>query len=263
MRLLLFLSLGPLALAAFSRYATIIRQINRMTERLSLSLATVTSALVAGGAEHEVPRLYIQSTRLAVMISFPLLVVFAVCGDLIVTLWMGPEFVIDHVAVLLATGALLHANYAISYRLLSGLNAHGRIGLFSIFLSGLAILAALLTFSSFTAVNAAFVVAIVLLVTVHLPHISFMLLKAGGSPGHMLMDIYTKPLLLNSLFLVALLVCREMADSGSYYYVPVVLATMAGMLLIWSSWRYALDAQMKSKIVAFVRPGADSHPGVN
>lgn len=263
MRLVLFLSLGPLALAAFSRYATIIRQINRMPERLSLSLASMTSALVAGGAENEVPRLYIQSTRLAVLISLPLLVIFAVCGDLIVTVWMGPEFVIDHVAVLLASGALLHANYAISYRLLSGLNAHGRIGLFSIFLSGVAILSALLTVTTFTAVTAALVVAIVLLVTVHLPHISFMLLKTGASPIRMLIDIYKKPLLLNGLFLMLMLVCRKLAESGGVY-TAAVLATLAGVLVIWSSWRYVLDAQIKLKIKEFfVRPQTDSEPGVN
>jgi O-antigen/teichoic acid export membrane protein len=89
MRLMLFLSMGPLVLAAFSRYATIMRQVNRLTERLSMSLSSVTSALVASGAEDEVVSLYIQSTRMAVLISLPLLTVFAVAGDLIVSLWMG------------------------------------------------------------------------------------------------------------------------------------------------------------------------------
>jgi O-antigen/teichoic acid export membrane protein len=261
MRLMLFLSMGPLVLAAFSRYATIMRQINRLTERLSMSLSSVTSALVASGAEDEVVSLYIQSTRMAVLISLPLLTVFAVAGDLIVSLWMGPEFVVDHVAVLLAAGALLHANYSISYRLLSGLNAHGRIGLFSIFLSGLGVMAGLSAIESVNAVNAALIVALVLMVTVHLPHISFMLFKISANPLRLLFEIYSKPIVINLLFLGVLLLARWLAlETNSYLAAAVVVIGLTGV--VWASWQFVVSADLKSRIRGFVLRQDESETGV-
>jgi O-antigen/teichoic acid export membrane protein len=261
MRLLLFLSMGPLVLAAFSRYATIMRQINRLTDRLSMSLSTVTSALVASGAEEEVVSLYVQGTRMAVLISLPLLTVFAVAGDLIVALWMGPEFVIDHVAVLLAAGALLHANYSISYRLLSGLNAHGRIGLFSIFLSGLGVMAALSSIENINAVNAAFIVALVLLVTVHIPHILFMLFKVHANPLRQIFEIYAKPIVINAVFLLTLLLARWVAQEVNAYLAGLI-AAVAFFGLFWASWNFVVNADLKLRIKSFVLRQDNSETGV-
>ncbi|XOV81747.1 MAG: lipopolysaccharide biosynthesis protein [bacterium] len=261
MRLLLFLSMGPVVLAAFSRYATIMRQINRLTDRLSMSLSTVTSALVASGAAEEVSSLYVESTRMAVLISLPLLSVFAVGGDLIVTLWMGPEFVIDHVAVLLASGALLHANYSISYRLLSGLNAHGRIGLFSIFLSGLGVMAALSTIESVNAVNAALIVALVLLVTVHVPHVVFMLFKSHANPLRLILDIYAKPIGINITFLALLLAARWLAENGNGILAATVTA-LSVFSVCWASWHFVVGEDLKLRIKGFVLRQGNSETGV-
>ena len=226
-----------------------------------MSLSTVTSALVASGAEEEVVSLYVQSTRMAVLISLPLLTVFAVAGDLIVSLWMGPEFVIDHVAVLLAAGALLHANYSISYRLWSGLNAPGRIGLFSIFLSGLGVMAALSSIENVNAVNAAFIVALVLLVTVHIPHILFMLFKLHTNPLRLVLEIYAKPIVINAAFLLTLLLARWFALEVNAY-LSGLIAAVAFFGLFWASWNFVVTADLKLRIKSFVLRQDNSETGV-
>lgn len=128
-RLALFLSAGPVALASYSRFATLYRQILRIAERSILVLPMMASVRSTSGDVAQIAELSIRASRLALLMMTPLLVIFALFGSDIVAIWMGPEFVISGLAVLLACAVFLSVDRIVVNAVLSGINAHGRIGL--------------------------------------------------------------------------------------------------------------------------------------
>ena len=207
-RLALFIGAGPVALAAFSRYATIARQINRLTERLSISLPAVASSFNAQGDHEEIKNLYVNSARVGMLLTLPILSIFCVFGDAIVELWMGPEFVAKNISWIFAAGALLHAHYAICTRVMSGINAHGRITLACLSLSGFTFLVICFVTFPQDMFEAALIITCVMLLTVHLPYIIFTGWKLSISAADVIADIYIRPLLLNACFLATLYIAN-------------------------------------------------------
>jgi O-antigen/teichoic acid export membrane protein len=128
-RFALFLSAGPVALASYSRFATLQRQILRIAERSLLVLPVLASARADRGEPDQVAALSIRASRLTVLMMTPLLIIFALFGSDIVSIWMGPEFVVSGVAVLLACSIFLSLDRIVVNSVLSGINSHGRIGL--------------------------------------------------------------------------------------------------------------------------------------
>jgi len=243
-RLVLFFNAGPLAFAAFSRYATLARQISRMVDRLSISVPALTSGLVAEGDEPRVRALYVNALQASMMVTLPALSVFCVFGDAIIDLWMGSEFVITDVSWVFAGGVLMHASYAICHRTLSGLNAHGRIALFCLFISGLVLLLALLFTSPQTPYAAAWLIMGTMLVSVHMPYIVFSSRKLSMSLAEFIVSAYGKPLLVNGLFLGALLISANEHSSGH----PIVSMVVAGISiagLVASYWYFVMSADGK------------------
>ncbi len=246
-RLMLFFSAGPMALAAFSRYTTLARQINRIVDRLSISVPTIASGYHAEGNPQAVRDLYVSSTRAGMLLILPFLCVFAVFGDEIVGLWMGTEFVVADVASLLAAAGLLHANYAISVRTLSGINAHGRITLFCVALSALAMLLVLQITFPITQIEAAGVIMLVSVFAVQLPYIMFTGFKLGTSTYALLARACAKPALVNALFCCALLWARSLWDAGLLIWTATVCAS-ACVALLTVYWQFVLSDANKQAI---------------
>ena len=243
-RLVLFLSAGPVALAAFSRYTTIVRQLNRLIDRLSISMPTVTSELGARGDVDAVRDLYIGSTSAALLLMLPALVIFWVLGDFIVLLWMGDEFVQPGLAWMLAGACALHAQYSISIRALSGINKHGRITLACLLASCLA-LAATYTFSyPLVTEDAALYVSLVMLLTVHLPFAIYASWRLQVRWYENLRLIYFRPLAVNSGFFVLLLAVRSFYVDNLWIAGNCLLVVSLA-LLVWIYWVFALDQRNK------------------
>lgn len=251
-RLVLFLSAGPVALAAFSRYATIVRQLNRLIDRLSISIPTVASELDARGDVDAVRNLYISSTRAALLVILPALVIFWVLGDFIVKLWMGDEFVRPGLAWMLAGACALHAQYSISVRSLSGINKHGRITLACLLASCLA-LAATYTFSyPVLTDDAALSVSLVMLLTVHLPFALFASWRLQVRWHENLRLIYFRPLAVNAGFLVLLMAVRSLYVDN-LWFAGNSLLVVGLVLLVWIYWVFALDQGNKQFMRGAVR----------
>ena len=246
-RLVLFFSAGPLALAAFSRYTTIARQINRLVDRLSISVPMIASDYLAEGNHDAIRNLYLNGVQAGLLLTLPIICIFAVYGDAIVNLWMGSEFVVADISGFLAGACLLHANYAISNRTLSGTNEHGRITLSCLFISAFVMLVAVQIAYPFTQVETAGVIMFVSLLAVQLPYISFAGFKLHISMLDLITRAYGKPLLVNAVFLVTLLAARNLLTHG--YLVPsLLLLGLALATLLGVYWRFILSEASKQAL---------------
>lgn len=130
-RFALFLSAGPVALASYSRFVTLHRQILRIVERSLLVVPVMASVRAARGEREEIVALSVRASRLAILMMSPLLMIFALFGNDIVMVWMGPEFTVPGLGALLAAAIFLSIDRVVVNSVLSGMNAHGRIGLLS------------------------------------------------------------------------------------------------------------------------------------
>lgn len=251
-RLVLFLSAGPIALAAFSRYATIVRQLNRLIDRLSISIPTIASELDAGGNLDAVRNLYIRSTCVALLLILPALVIFWVLGDFIVKLWMGDDFVRPGLAWMLAGACALHAQYCISMRSLSGINKHGRITLACLLASCLALGAGYAFSYPVLTDEAALYVSLVMLLTVHLPFALFASWRLQVGWHENLRLIYFRPLAVNAGFFVLLLAVRSLYVDN-LWFAGNSLLVVGLAVLVWIYWVFALDDSNKQFMRGAVR----------
>ncbi|MBX3707360.1 MAG: oligosaccharide flippase family protein [Pseudomonadales bacterium] len=246
-RILLALAAGPVALAVYSRYATIVRQIARVSERTAQVLPAMTSGLVGLGREGDVQRLFLRAANATVMLALPLVLVFGVLGDELVTVWMGAEFVVPGLSWVLAAMAFATADRSVASQVLTGLNAHGRIGLVCLLASVCVFLAAWLLLRPLDPLRAGVLVAVTLTAGHALPHWLLACRRIGVGPLGYLLKVYLRPLIANAWLLGWLLWADGRLDAGRYgpasFGAAFGFAGLAGLY-----WFFAFDDDLRDKV---------------
>lgn len=246
-RLTLFVSLGPAALAAFSRYATIARQINRLVDKLSIAIPTVASEHAANGEYDEINTLYLSSVRSGLFLTLPMLSVFCVFGDVIVKTWMGENFVVPQLAWLFSGACLLHVNYSLGNRILSGLNAHGRITLACLALSGLALMAIFLFWPPHRIDEYAGLILVVVIFSVQIPHAIFVSFRLRIPFRALLVQSYLRPCAINALLLLSLLAISNRVENEDLL-VAYTLILIAAVIFTKVYWHFAFTPLAKQEL---------------
>lgn len=123
---------GAAALAVFARPMSLIIQINTIVNKFSFVIMPMASSLVGMGAMDDLRKMFVWSSKTALFIGAPFLSVLAVNGDLILLYWMGEHFSDSFVPLVLAMGAILPTSMTAGLRVLIGMDAHGRLGLYSL-----------------------------------------------------------------------------------------------------------------------------------
>jgi O-antigen/teichoic acid export membrane protein len=124
--------LGVATLAVYSRLSALLRQTQTIGYKLSLPLTPMASSLQGSGRDAEIRELFIDSTRSAAYLVWPILIMLALVGDTIVLLWMGPRYDQPLVLACMALGMMLPLSQQPMEMILIGLNLHGRFAAFSI-----------------------------------------------------------------------------------------------------------------------------------
>ena len=127
--LLVASQLGPAALALFARPNSLLRHAETFLNKFAHVLTPTASSLQARGKSDDLRRLLVESTRFAACLALPLLLGLAIMGDPILRLWMGPRYAQGTVMAILAAGFLPVLTQRPVVTILTGLNAHGRLGL--------------------------------------------------------------------------------------------------------------------------------------
>ena len=247
-RILFFVGVGPIVFAAFSRYSTLARQINRLVDRLVIPVPALTSDYSARGEVQQIREIYLYGLRGILMVSLPTIVIFGVLGDQIVGIWMGTNFVIPNLAWIFCCACLLHTHYSMSAKILRGINSHGRISAACLISSSLVLYLAYFVVPPTDATQAAWLIAVVMSLCVHVPHILFTWRKLALPVFKQIQDIYYKPLLLNTIFLILIVQCKAILLDGQILLAGVIfLGSIAGLSVAY--WYLVCDQRMRHKLI--------------
>ena len=124
--ILVLSQIGIGTLAVYSRLGALIRHTESIVAKYSLPLTPTASSLQRGGRDEEVRELVIGSTRFAAYLVWPILLGFAIVGDAVLQLWMGPRYDPTWVLTLMAIGSMFPISQQPIFTILIGLNLHGR-----------------------------------------------------------------------------------------------------------------------------------------
>jgi O-antigen/teichoic acid export membrane protein len=246
-RLALAAAAGPVALACYSRYATIARQMGRYVERMAFVIPPITSGMVGRGEERRVAQFTLRTTNAAVIILLPMVSIFGTFGDDLVALWMGPDFVVPGLSWVLALAVLLQTERGVVTFSLSGLNAHGRIALICFAASILGFLVLLPLLSPLDPRRAGLLVALTIGAGIFVPHFVLSCRRLAISRVNFLLKVYFKPLLCNALFICVLLAARMLMKQGELLLALLVIVA-GGLVLATSYWLFALDDRMRARV---------------
>lgn len=131
--IMLVSAIGPAALAIFARPMALTKQIKTFMTKFTLMLTPTTGSMQGAGDIKAIQTLFVSMTKLSFAFALPSLGFLVIYGDVILHYWMGPEYALWPLIMILACGQLLPIGQDTSIRILMGLNQHGRISIFAFF----------------------------------------------------------------------------------------------------------------------------------
>jgi O-antigen/teichoic acid export membrane protein len=132
--ILLFSAIGPAALAVFARPMALTKQIKTFMTKFTLMLTPTTGSMQGTQDDEAIKALFIKTTQLSFAFSLPTLGALFIFGDLVLKYWMGDNYALWPLMMILAAGQLLPMAQDTSIRILMGLNKHGKISVFAFIL---------------------------------------------------------------------------------------------------------------------------------
>jgi O-antigen/teichoic acid export membrane protein len=128
-------TLGPAALAIIARPLALVRHVSTFASKFAHVLTPTAGSLQSQNRREELKEFALQSARSGWLIAIPPLAFLIVLGDLVMELWMGPEYAIWATSAILAAGFLLPISQSPLTRVMVGLDEHGKIAKTSIMIS--------------------------------------------------------------------------------------------------------------------------------
>ena len=147
--MLVLSQIGVGTLAIYSRLGALIRHTENILSKFSLPLTPTASSLQGTGRDEEVRALLIGSTRFAAYLVWPILIAFAIVGDDVLQVWMGPSYDPTMVLTLMAAASMFPISQQPIATILVGLNLHGRFAALNVVASVLGFAGSLLALRSF------------------------------------------------------------------------------------------------------------------
>jgi O-antigen/teichoic acid export membrane protein len=247
--LLILGSLGPAALAVFSRPRSLLKQMDSLERKMSMVLTPTTSSLESGGHEQEIGQLLVKSVRYSIYLVLPMVFVLVFFGGQVLHLWMGPAYANGLLPAILAIGFLGTCIQTPILFMLEGLNAHGRAGLGQFVGSALSAGAVFVALKLFNGglVAAAVAVTVPLLI-VNVLYLPVLLCRRlGNNLGEFYRSVAVAPLIHVLPFALCLVVGRSVFKS---HPVPALaLCVLGGLILAIIYWRCVLPPTLKSIVM--------------
>jgi O-antigen/teichoic acid export membrane protein len=246
--------LGPAALAIFSRPAALIRQLDNIINKFAMVLTPTAGSLQSAGMLEELYDLLFRSTRIGVFLSLPGILFLSILGDPILRLWMGPRYEAGMVLAIMATGSLLTMSQQSVFTILTGMNLHGKVALWSsiattsVFFAG----AAALMFVELNLNNVAAVLVTSFCIGNGIIRPVYSCKKMGIPIAHYLRQVFILPIACNLPFAVCLGVNRILI--GEMALASVTLGCMTALLTLGPFyWRHLLPEKRRDDFKARLR----------
>jgi O-antigen/teichoic acid export membrane protein len=129
--ILVVIYMGPAALAILSRPLALVRTVGILMAKYANVLVPTAGSLQSQGKMDELREFAVQSSRTGILLSIPPLAYLIVLGDVVLELWMGPDYAYWSISAILATGGLLVTSQGALLRILIGMDLHGRVAKYS------------------------------------------------------------------------------------------------------------------------------------
>ena len=124
---LITLRMGPAALAVFARPVALMRHIENFISKFAFILMPTTSSMHGMGRDEELRQFATEMSKVGWALAVPAGVFMVVFGPALIEVWMGADYVNAPVIWILAIGGCLASANRVGYRILSGMNRHGRV----------------------------------------------------------------------------------------------------------------------------------------
>ena len=244
--LLIVGSLGPAALAVFTRPRSLMRQLDSLERKMAMILTPTTSSLEVVGHLEEIRSLLIKSVRYSIYLVLPLVLVLMIFGGQIMHLWMGPSYANAIIPAILAVGFLGACIQTPILFMLEGLNAHGRAGVGQFI--GCALSAVFVFFALHQLAAGLVGVAIAVtfpLLIVNLVYLPILLCRRLGQRlGVFYREVALRPVINLLPFALALLVARFLLPTHLALALAICMVG-AGTLAVFY-WRNVLPHSLKT-----------------
>lgn len=129
--IMLVSSIGPSALAIFARPVALTKQVKVFMTKFTFMLSPTAGSMQGQGDTKAIQTLFLSTTKLSFAFALPSLIFLGIYGDVILHYWMGPDYAIGALIMILAFGQILPMGQDTSLRILTGMNQHGIISLFA------------------------------------------------------------------------------------------------------------------------------------
>jgi O-antigen/teichoic acid export membrane protein len=243
--LLIIGTLGPAALAIFTRPRSLLRQMDTLERKMAMILTPTTSSLHVCGDLGEIKSLLVKSVRYSIYLVLPLVLVLVIFGGEVMRLWMGPGYADPLVPAIMAIGFLGVCVQTPIFFMLEGLNAHGRAGLGQFVGSAISVAMVFLALRHFHAglVGAAVAVTLPLLIInlIYLP--ALLCRRLEQTLGSFYAQIALHPLFHALPFAVCLIVGRLLFESHAVLALGICAA--GALVLAISYWKSVLPQRIK------------------
>lgn len=240
--------IGPAALAVFARPIALTRYIHTFMNKFTLMVTPTTGAMTASNDMGEIRKLYLSTTKLSFAFSLPALAFLFIYGDILLFYWMGSDYVLWTLVMILAAGQLLSFAQDTSIRILMGLNQHGRISIFSFIAVAVCflILIVVVGIENWQLNTAAFLLVLPLTLVYGFFIPIYTCAKLSLNYGVYIYNTLFKPLFYIIPYLI-LLTGSKMAFSYAYFSVAVITFLLAILitLVIYFKLLLSLDSQNK------------------
>ncbi|MFT6925939.1 MAG: O-antigen/teichoic acid export membrane protein [Psychromonas sp.] len=133
--IILVSSIGPAALAIFARPMALTRQIKTFITKFTLMLTPTTGSMQGAGDIKGIQSLFVNTTAISFALTLPGLGFLFIYGDVVLQYWMGSDYALWGLMMVLALGQLLPMGQDTSIRILMGMNQHGRISIWAFILT--------------------------------------------------------------------------------------------------------------------------------
>jgi O-antigen/teichoic acid export membrane protein len=123
---------GVGALAVFTRPRSLVRSLSSVIQSNAMVMVPMIGAMEAAGKVAEIRQLAISASRYAAFFCLPVMIVLCILGSDIVRLWMGDAYADQTLITLFALSGMAEASCLPLYRVLMGLNRHGRLAFMNV-----------------------------------------------------------------------------------------------------------------------------------
>jgi len=250
--MLIVIYLGPGALALVMRPQSLVRHVNTMVRRMTLTLVPTVSSLEAAGKAREIRGLLIRAVRYTLYLELPVMLGLAVFGAPIVELWMGPEYARWGLIAAIMLLSIIPGVAMPMTQVLGGLNAHGRAGLGQLVGALVSIIVVFITLRSGGGVVGAVMGVLVPVNMVALIYLPYLAARRIGmrTSTFVWKAILTPIVQLLPLGFAFLAIRLAMFDNpiGAMIASAAVLGPVTGYLY----WRYVLPVRLKEGLMRVV-----------